>query len=360
MNWILAILAVLLCLILVVGVHELGHALVAHYCGVKIHAINIGMGRPFFCWHSRNGVIWQWCRWPIGGSVDLLNSRIQPVKPEQYPYCFDKIAIWKRLLILISGSGANILAAWLLLTLCFFSGYSQTSAVIASVLPNSSASAAGLNPGDTVVQIGGLSTPSWSAAGMAFLIHTGQPHLSVIVLKPDGQRKQTYVNLRNWDTQHDRYSLLEQIGLHPDNRSLHNHYIAGVSWTKAMAHAFQTAVMFAYFYMILIKQIVTKTIPFFLLLGPIGVVNIISESFMHGLTLFMLFIAQLHIAGGLFNLLPIPSLDGGSILYATVEKIRGKPMSVALEILIYRLTLIGLMLITVQLILNDLQRYYVR
>ncbi len=81
-------------------------------------------------------------------------------------------------------------------------------------------------------------------------------------------------------------------------------------------------------------------IPFAVLLGPIGLLAASAGSFMQGLAVFLYFIASLSLAVGLVNLFPIPGLDGGSIIYALVEKIRGKPVPIAWELLLHRLAMI--------------------
>ena len=358
MHWILAILAVMVCLILVVGVHELGHALVARCCGVTIQGIAIGFGKPLMRWHDRKGREWIWGIWPIGGYVDLLNSRIHLVTPQQKKYSFDKKPIWMRILILLAGSGANFATAWLVLTLYFLIGYQQTSPVIAAIRPNSLAATAHLAPGEEFIKIANHATHSWQAVGMELVMHLGKNHVPITVKQANGVIHQTQLNLQGWNDHYHTYSLLAQIGLIPDNAKLHKHAVAGISLPKAMQHAWQTTLTLCHFYLVLLKQIVTKTIPFFLLLGPIGIFSNIIDSFVHGIAVFLFFIAQFNLVVAVFNLLPIPTLDGGSIVYAIVEKIRRKPMSVALEVLIYRLMLIGFVVVLVQLILNDVQRYF--
>ena len=79
-------------------------------------------------------------------------------------------------------------------------------------------------------------------------------------------------------------------------------------------------------------------------------------SFLQGLVVFLYFISSLSFAVALINLFPIPGLDGGSIMYALIEKIRGKPVSVGMEVLLHRLIFIVFCLVLVQLLLNDLQR----
>ena len=358
MQWILAVFAIIVCLLLVVGVHELGHAIVARWCKVSIQGIAIGFGKPLLRWHDRKGREWLWGVWPIGGYVDLLNSRIHPVLPSQKKYCFDKKPIWMRILILLAGSGANFFTAWLVLTLYFFIGYQQTAPVIAAVRPNSIAAIANLAPGEKLISIAHKPTKSWHAVGMQLVMNLGKNHVPVTVKKANGILHQTHLDLKGWNDHYHTYSLLSQIGLIPDNAKSHKQAIRGLSLLPAMQQAWHTTVGLGHFYLVLLKQILTKTIPFFLLLGPIGIFSNIIDSFVHGVAVFLFFIAQFNLVVAVFNLLPIPTLDGGSIIYAIIEKIRRKPMSVALEVLIYRLMLIGFVVVLVQLIQNDVQRYF--
>ena len=77
-----------------------------------------------------------------------------------------------------------------------------------------------------------------------------------------------------------------------------------------------------------------------------------------GVVVFIFFIASFSLAVAVVNLFPVPGLDGGSILYSIIEKIRGKPMSVALEVLIYQLMFIAFCLLLVHLVTNDLTRMF--
>ena len=120
-----AALAVILSVLLVVGVHEAGHALAARLFHITIKRISIGFGRPLFTWRTRSGVEWVWALWPLGGYVHLLNTRNTMVSPEDYAFCFDKKPIGTRCIVLLSGIFANLLMAWLALVLLYSVGYQQ-------------------------------------------------------------------------------------------------------------------------------------------------------------------------------------------------------------------------------------------
>ena len=152
-------------------------------------------------------------------------------------------------------------------------------------------------------------------------------------------------------------NLLEMLGIHPNKTTPQIEKIAGISLPSALMKGILELVQLGVFFLSVLKLLFSGVLPFFLLLGPIGFFNSLMNSFMQGLTVYFYFIANLNLAVATINLFPIPTLDGGLILYAVIEKIRKKPMSIALEVLIHRLINILLWLTFIQLVLNDLKRF---
>ena len=356
MHFFLAVVAIILSLLLVIGLHEAGHAVVARLCGVQIKCITIGFGTPLLRWKGRHGCDWVWALWPLGGSVELLNTRITPVATADYGRCFDKQPIWVRIVILVSGAGANLLMAWLALALIMMIGYKQTPPVIASVTAESIAARAMLAPGDQLIRIAGIKTDSWQLVGMQLIKNLSKHDVPVIVKSVSGISRQTTVDLSKWHYRHKDTSLLASIGVNPDKSMRQVQHVAGVPFVQAVYLSWLQMVSLLSFFWVVLKQLLTGVIPFMLLLGPLGLFTTIIDSFFQGVVVFLYFIANLSLSMALVNLLPIPSLDGGSIIYAVVEKIRGKPVSVAFEILLHRLIFIVFCLIFIQLLLNDFSK----
>ena len=357
MHWLLAVLAVILSLILVVGVHELGHAVAARYCGIMIRKISIGFGKPLVRWQDRQGRKWIWSMWPLGGYVELLDSRVHVVTAAYHSKCFNKKSFLSRIFILLAGIAANLVTAWLALIFYFLLGHVQTTPTIAAIRPNSTAANSHIGAGDKIIRVGKNLTPSWQEVGMQLIIHFGQKKVPITVKTPTGQTHQTHLDLKHWDTHYHTHSMLSQIGFIPDYAKYQQHFVPGLRLIPAMYKAWQTMGSFLHFYWVVLQKIFSHTIPFFLLLGPLGILTSIIDSFAHGLAVFLFFIAQFNLVVALFNILPIPSLDGGAILFTFIEKIRGKPLSLAAELLIHRLVLIAFVLVLVQLVLNDVKYY---
>lgn len=352
-----AVFAIILTLLLVVGVHEIGHALMARFFLIKIKRISIGFGRPLLQWTSPNGIEWVWAMWPLGGYVELLNSRISPVDPQQYPFCFDKKPVWQRIVVLVAGSMANLIGAWLAFLFVFLLGISDHVPEVQTVHNKSTAAQAGFKPGDRILAIASNPTPQWREVGMQLLSLWGQKNVPVLVRHSSGDEHEVLLDLSTVALSASDKSLLDSIGIAP-NKSAPVQLLKASSLADAIYLSNHAIYQWLHFFMLILKQLILGIIPFSLLLGPIGLFAASIQSFVQGLVVFLYFIASLSLAVGLVNLFPIPGLDGGSILYALIEKLRKKPISVALEILLYRLVLIICAVALVQLLMNDLQRVY--
>lgn len=351
-----AVLAILLTLILVIGIHEAGHALAALVFKVKIKKISIGFGRPIMQWRTKQGCDWVWALWPLGGYVQLLNSRISAVAPEDDSRCFDKKPIWMRIIILSAGAAANLLTAWCAFIVVFYLGMTYTLPKVNTVQPQSVAAQAGILPGEQFTAIGGHLTPSWQQVGMELVIAWGQKVPATMSL-PDLKIKNIILDLSQIKFNAKENSLLAGIGITPDPAAGEGH-LRFPALGSAIHHTNQVIVHTLDFFLMVLKQLFSGVIPFSILLGPIGVFAVSIATLTQGIVSFLFFIASLSLAVALVNLLPLPGLDGGSIWYCIIEKIRGKPISIALEVLIYRLVFIAFCLVLVQLVLNDLVRFF--
>jgi len=351
----LALVAVLLTLGLVIGVHEGGHALVAKLTGVKICRIAIGFGKPLFLWRAKSGCEWVWGRWPLGGYVDLLDTRRMPVAKNDYPKSFDKQGFWLRFLILVAGGVANALLAWLALSLLFMRGFEQDVPIVPTLTPGSIAAKAGLKPKDKILSIAGKPSPSWQEVAMNLTTALGQANVSMTGLSKEGTPKQVNVDLRALPFSNK--SLFHALGFELKVKEQIKEFIPGKPWVESFGLAAAKSLHLLAFFASMLKQLFLGNISITMMLGPFGMIALSIASFAQGLSIFLYFIASLSLAVGLVNLLPFPSLDGGLILYAAIEKIRGKPISVALELLLHRLMMILFFMLLVRLLQNDLERY---
>lgn len=354
----MATLIIVMGLLLVVGLHEAGHAIVAKLFKVKIQKISIGFGPALLCRQSKNGCQWIWGLWPLGGYVQLLNSRIEPVDPKEYPFCFDKKPFSVRCLILIAGVCANVLAAWVFLIVFYRIGHQETVPVISSITPNSMAAKAGFMAHDELLTVAGKPVSSWQSVGMQLVMNIGRAAVDIAVKHPNKRVQHVSLDLSSWSFYRQRDSFIPALGIQPDKTSKSRHFVVPLGGLEACKTSLAQIWLLLGFFGVTLKLLLTGVIPLTLLLGPLGLFTWMVHSFLQGLAVFLYFMANLSLAVAFMNTLPIPGLDGGSLLYAGIEKIRGKPISVAMEVLLHRLMFIVLCLALVQLVLNDFKRLY--
>lgn len=351
-----AILALILCLLIVVGLHEAGHALAARYFGVHIERFSIGFGPALLRWQSRSGIKWQWALWPLGGYVRLRNTRIQKVDTSQYHSCFDKKPIYQRTVILLSGVAMNLLIAFLAFFLVFYLGVSFKAPVIQSVTPQSLAEQAGLQKGMRIVSVDGQNCHAWSIFGMAVLENMGKKNTRLGV-SSQHEKDTLLLDTQKWRIQRRDKNLLKSLGIHSDTTAeLHREQASGA--LQAIRMSAEKLWDCLYFYTYSLFLLLSGKIPFGFLLGPISFFTLSGEALSQGVSVFSWFIAQLSLAVALVNILPIPGLDGGALLYLLIEKCRGKPVSVALEVLLYQLALIAGILLLFQIVLQDISQRF--
>jgi regulator of sigma E protease len=356
MKIIVGIIAIILSLILVVGIHELGHAIFAKLFNIKIKRISIGFGRPLLSWRGKSDVEWVWSLLPLGGYVSLLDSRNSPVDKTQLMHAFNEKPIATRILIYIAGALFNLILAWFALWCIYMIGFKRIPPVIAQITPTSIAANAGFQKGDTMLQVNGRRTENWQMVGMELITAIGNEHLTVQVQKPSGSVVMATLNMSAWKYK-AKETLFDSIGMYP-NLEEKPQIVSPENPFKAGKQAMIKLCYLGFYLLSILKQLLTGVLPFAILLGPIGLFAEMINSFLQGIVVYLYFIANLSISLALLNLLPIPGLDGGSILFCCIEKFRGKPLSIPLEILIIRLVSIFAFVFLMQLIMNDLARYF--
>lgn len=357
--WIVwGIVALLLTYLLVVGLHELGHAITARYFHIHIQEIALGFGKKLLSIQSKTGPEWVLKLWPLGGYVKLLNTRIQPVAPDKWRVSFDKKPIGIRCLVLLAGGFMNLIVAWLCFFLVAGMGYYGTVPRIQNVSPHSLAAQAGIMKGDQLTSVNHTPVTSWQEASSAFILALGGKSiamtLSPVTPSSLGTEHCVQLDLRHWRPVLSTHSLWEQMGIEPNHRI--KHVYPPQSWFQAAQFATRQVVKTIYFFIYSVYLILTGHLPLFLLMGPLSFLDLTIRSFLQSAVTYLYFIAYFSLAVGMVNLLPLPGLDGGNILLALMEKVRGKPISVAAEVLCYRLATIAFCVIFAQLLANDMTR----
>lgn len=341
-------------MLLVVGTHELGHFLAAKLLGVGVRQVILGLGKPLYTKTLNSGLVLGITPFPLGGYVTLFNEREAPLMDKEKSFSLTSQAPWRRIIIFLAGAGVNFLVAIFLFSLLFFIGFKQIDTTVSAPTSQSIAQFSGLHDGDKITGINGWETPNWSLLTLAILSHSGKKSPLYFSIIRNGQQKNLTLIMNEWHYNGLRETPLESLGitLPPKLTREWIQYSFVESFKKGLYRTWQyTALNVS-----MVGKIVTGKISLMALAGPLTLLDSAQSQLKVSFTVFLNFIALLSIAVGVVNLLPLPSLDGGHIVYVLLEKIRGRSVSIAMEVLIYRFMLAALFVFCMQLLANDLHK----
>ncbi len=318
---------------LVVFFHELGHFLIGRWCGVKVDTFSLGFGPEIFGFDDRHGTHWRLALLPLGGYVkfhgdangaSLEDERaITNMSARERAVSFCSQKIWKRAAIVAAGPIANFILAIVIFSGIFFvHGRAIVSPMIDSVATGSPAAAAGFRPGDLIVSIDGAKVDSFEDVQRAVQAAGTQLHFQV---KRGGKIIDLFATPRLGDTiTHFGKIRVPILGVRAEPQSAHMKHYGLVSSVRLAASevGFVVARTGAY-----VKGMIAGQEPTDQLSGPIGIAEMSGAMAKAGAAALFDLAAILSISVGMLNLLPIPLLDGGHLLYYAIEALRGKPLN---------------------------------
>jgi regulator of sigma E protease len=320
----------LVMLSVIVFIHELGHFLVARWCGVKIEVFSIGFGKEIFGRDDKHGTRWKLCWVPLGGYVKFegdMNAASMPdhSKPVT-PSSFMSKPLWQKTAVVSAGPIANFILAILLFTVLMMSvGEIQIPPRVDGVLPDSAAQAAGLQPGDLVVEIDGSPISTFQDLQRTIIYGGGAP----VTLKV--QRKGSLLEFGltpKIKEESDGYGGSMRIGLlgvkHDGTKDelVYRRYGLVDAFSKGCQNTWfivSTTVKF-------IGKLFTGAESVKQLSGPGMMGAGAGAAAQSGLSTFLSYMAFISVSIGLVNLFPVPVLDGGHLVFYALEAIRGKPL----------------------------------
>lgn len=323
--------ATLLSFIIVLGVlifvHELGHFLFAKAFGVRVLKFSLGFGNKVLSrqWGETEYLI---SAFPLGGYVKMYGEDPgEETKPEERARSFSHKPSWQRFFIVFAGPLFNMVFAVLLFFGIFlFAGLPEPkdSSAIGTVNAGSVAERAGLAKGDVILAINGERTDSWlqvsnlikesGGKAIAMDIQRGEQRLQVEAV-PE------MLPIRNLFGEEVGQKYM--IGIAPTNEVT---YVRATVGQYAQAALIQTWNL-SYLTVVGIVKMVQRIIPASELGGPIRIAEIAGQQLEAGWMNFIYFMGLLSINLGILNLLPVPVLDGGHLVFLSLEMVRRKPMS---------------------------------
>ncbi len=415
----LNILAFVVAIVILVGIHEWGHFWVARRCGIKVLRFSIGFGKPLWCWRGQqDDTEYVIAAIPLGGYVAMLDEREGPVPEHERHRAFNRQSIAKRAAVVSAGPLVNLVFAVVALALAGLWGETGLIPRVGQVAPDSPAAQAGMQVDDQILMVNDTPTRTWRQVLQALALASAQGEdVMMQVRAGDGQPV-----WRLWPPLEDiavRSDLLDELGLQPqqpvippvvgqvltgkaaDQAGMQvgdrivsadgvmiNNWLDWVAYVQArpeqvirlvvaradlteplilQPEAYQSGdqvigrigvlpqslsdeVLAAYrvTYQLspwqalsagltqtvdmalltgqMIWRILTGAASVQHLSGPLSIADAAGQTAQQGVTAFLKFLAMISLSLGVLNLLPIPVLDGGHLVYLALEAVLGRPV----------------------------------
>ena len=366
--------AFLVTLGVLVSFHEYGHFLAARLCGVKVLRFALGFGKPIFTYRASNGTEWVLASIPLGGYVKLLDGRDsqQKIPTQERPQSFDIKPLWQRSLIVAAGPFANFLLAIILFSVIYVSGVPQLPARLQAPPEQSIAAKLGVSAGDEVIGWQSLPSdyngapileefdpiPSWNALRWYLLdALTGEQGFALEMQDASGARLVKSFRQADLPPISPESDPFQALGLLPQVSPPSEWKELKLGPLEALGFASQRVYLITKVSTRLMLGLFTGKTTLKQLGGPLSIADMAGKSAQVGWQPFIAFLALMSISIGLLNLVPLPMLDGGQLLYDAWELVAGKRIAVPLQEKLQKVGFLLLISISLLALFNDLQRY---
>ena len=343
MSYILA----LLIFSAIVIFHELGHFLLAKWNGIEVIEFSLGMG-PRLLSHVWGDTRYSLKLLPIGGSCQMVGEE----EASDSEGAFGNKSVWARIAVVAAGPVFNFILAWVLALIIVGSvGYDNT---MVDIIPDSAAAEAGMEDGDQIISINGSRTWLYREVSLYSSLHQGQT--ATVVFERNGEKQTVVLTPKQSDTgaylygfsrtvQREKGGALETVG----------YSCAEIRyWLKATVES--------------LKMLIGGQVGLEEMSGPVGIVSTIGDTYKESrvdgwyyVTMNMIMIAIfLSVNLGVMNLLPIPALDGGRLVFLILEAIRGKAIPQEKESMVHFTGFVLLMGLMAVILFSDLHKLFIK
>ncbi|MDN5926290.1 MAG: RIP metalloprotease RseP [Hyphomicrobiales bacterium] len=351
-------------LTVVVFIHEMGHYLVGRWCGIGVKAFSIGFGPEIAGFNDRRGTRWKLCLVPLGGYVKFVGDMSATSTPdpegmevltdEERKVAFHTQALWKRAATVFAGPFFNFLLTIAVFTVLFATyGRYVAEPMVAKVQPESPAAAAGFMPGDRFVSIDGVQVETFG--DVQRLVSPNAGEALRFVVRRDGKDvalTATPKLIEETDALGNKIKV-GVIGVVNDEALGQPHVVS-----YGPVEAFGQATVETW-------RIIGRTGDFLSrfavgredrcqLGGPVKIADMAGKAAQLGFQWLIQLVALLSVGIGVLNLLPIPPLDGGHLLFYALEAVFRRPVSEKVVEIVYKAGLLAVLLFMAFVFWNDI------
>ena len=354
----------LLVLTLIVFIHELGHYLAGRWSGIGITAFSIGFGPEIIGFNDKHGTRWKLSAIPLGGYVKFLGDEDAASSPDydslaalpeaERKRTFLGAALWKRAITVAAGPIANFILAIAIFAVMFsIYGRQVADPIVAEVRPGSAAEAAGVHTGDLLVALDGNPVATFDDVRRYVSV---RPELKITVtVRRDGVDLDLPMTPQRTEIT-DQFGNKMELGLIGivTNQETGNFRVVEYGPVEAVGQGVLQSWHIVTGTFDYLSNLVSGRMKADQLGGPIRVAQASGQMATLGVAAVLQLAAVLSVSIGLLNLMPVPVLDGGHLMFYAVEAIRGRPVGPGAQEIAFRIGMALVLMLMVFATWNDI------
>ncbi len=336
---------------LLVVVHEWGHFIVARMVGIRVEKFSIGFG-PVLFGKKVGETEYVFSLLPLGGFVKLAGESADDATGASYE--FNSKSLLQKFAVVFAGPLMNAILAFLLFWIIFMVGQPTMTTKVGKIVQGSAAEAAGLAEGDRISSVDGQKVELWEE--LLLKLQTDPAPTMTLTVMRGGQAREVAVTPKIQEVR-DIFGKTRRsavLGVYPSSEMIH--VKSGIFQAAYLAIErlwIMTATIF-----ISLGMMITGALPFKeSMTGPIGIFFMTEKAAQMGLLSLASFTASLSVSLFVLNLLPIPVLDGGHVLFILIEKIKGGPLKDSVKEKMTQVGLTALLVLMAFVMFQDLDRF---
>lgn len=345
MQMVLNVALALLVFCAIVIIHELGHFIAAKLCGIQVNEFALGMGPVIVRWQGKE-TAYVIRLLPIGGAVTMEGES----EDSDNPRAFQKKPVWQRMIVILAGATMNLILGFFVVMISLGLTENIASTTI-SGFREQSVSSVQLQEGDRIKSINGL--PIFTSTDIIYKIQSSTDRNEA------GNLIYDFTVLRNGETiTLNDVELKSKVDENGKSSVYFDFYVLPLekNFINLVSESFMESLSTGRLVIMSLVDMLAGRYNINDLSGPVGVVTVVAQSVSYDITDFLRIVSLITINLGVFNLLPIPALDGSRFLFLVIEAIRRKPLKPEVEGMIHLAGFGLLFLLLIVVTFNDIVR----
>lgn len=333
-----------------VVVHEFGHFIVAKAVGIRVEKFSIGFG-PVIFGRKFGETEFVFSLLPLGGFVKMAGESAEEAKG--HPWEFNSKPLLQKFAVVFAGPFMNAFLAFTIFACIYLIGQPTFTAKIGKVLDGGPAKSAGVLEGDRITSVDGHAVSTWE--DVLREVHKGSDKLALAVERQGKEVDLTLApKIQEMPDLLGKKTRVPFIGIAPSNEMIYIKSGPGQAVFLGAKRVWDMTSMIFYSLALMIKG----ALPFKeSITGPIGIFFMAQEAAKLGVIYLFLFMGSLSVSLFVLNLLPIPVLDGGHVLFIVIERLKGSPLKESVKEKMTQGGLVLLLALMVFVIFQDVHRF---